>query len=171
MEKEYSIIYDKKLNKLKKLHQHFQYCEIEYNKKMKRARSFEKNEKYRSLAHFYSQLVKRTIDLYYLMRNSYLKILGHVDYSTEFIRADYNYRMKEKEKRAKEFRAKHRFDVWFMQTSLSADYGSFICDKCNRNFYHSPARITLAGKTIYNCCCGYCTNEIVGQDWEKTPYH
>ena len=72
--------------------------------------------------------------------------------------------------------AKHYYSPWFLRTSLDNDYGSFVCDKCNREFYHSPSTITYGvdgeeeKKQIYNCCCGHCTNLIIYKDWCSTPY-
>jgi hypothetical protein len=65
---------------------------------------------------------------------------------------------------------KHRYSPWFMRTDFDNDYGSFTCDKCGCGFYHSPSTITLNGKELYNCCCGNCTNELIFNDWRKTPY-
>lgn len=88
----------------------------------------------------------------------------------EFVQSEYKYWLKKKADGKAAHQTKHKYEPWFLGTSLEADYGTFTCDKCNRKFYHSPATITFAGKTIYNCCCGHCTNIIMVQDWGEEPY-
>ncbi len=65
---------------------------------------------------------------------------------------------------------KHTYELWYMQTSLEADYGSFTCDKCDRLFYHSPSTIYYNHVVKYTCCCGDCTNRIIFNDWHEKPY-
>lgn len=165
-----NIALEEKLNKLKKMHQHFRNRETEYSKKAKRARSWEKRDDYDDLRRVYSQLQMRTIDLSFMVRARYAdqRIISVVD--SERIRSDYQYRLQRKKERAEELKIKHRYAPWFLQTSLDADYGTFVCDKCNRQFYHSPSSISLNGKKVYDCCCGHCTNIIIGRDWDETPY-
>ncbi len=64
----------------------------------------------------------------------------------------------------------HTYEMWFMQNRLGADYGSFLCDKCDRRFYHSPSTIYHDHQEKYSCCCGYCTNEMIYRDWGEKPY-
>lgn len=68
------------------------------------------------------------------------------------------------------FETMHFYSTWFFGTSLTDDYGTYACDRCGRTFYHSPSKITLAAKTVYECCCGHCTNEIISRDHQSTPY-
>jgi hypothetical protein len=65
---------------------------------------------------------------------------------------------------------KHTYDLWFMQNHLSDDYGSFTCDICGREFYHSPSIIYFDSVPKYNCCCGVCVNRIIAKDWREMPY-
>ena len=65
---------------------------------------------------------------------------------------------------------RHTYGMWFMSNSLTADYGTFECGQCGRTFYHSPSEIYKDGKTVYECCCGYCTNNIIFTDWHSKPY-
>jgi hypothetical protein len=67
------------------------------------------------------------------------------------------------ERRAK-FESSHCIVVWFGHTSLNADYGSFCCEKCGCNFYHSPSSVKLGRDKQYNCICGECVNFIVTCD-------
>lgn len=161
---------EEKLGKLKELHQHFQNREAEYSKKLKRARSFEKSEKFNDLMRVYSLLQKRTVDLSFMVRNRYANQRIIAEVYSEQIRRDYQYRLQRKKMRAEELRTKHRYSPWFLQTSLDADYGTFVCEKCNREFYHSPSSISLDGKKVYDCCCGHCANTIISRDWNETPY-
>jgi hypothetical protein len=64
------------------------------------------------------------------------------------------------------------YEPWFMSDSLEADYGQYTCDRCQREFYHSPSTITSrAGTTVYTCCCGHCTNALLGRDYAgQLPY-
>lgn len=64
----------------------------------------------------------------------------------------------------------HTYELWYMQNSLEADYGSFTCDKCGSSFYHSPSTIYYHHVVKYHCCCGYCTNEIILKEWLEKPY-
>lgn len=81
------------------------------------------------------------------------------------------YRLEQKEKRKIEFENKHRYSPWFYSNSFGADYGTYSCDACKRNFHHSPSTITLAGKVVYNCACGNCTNSIIYRDWKEYPFN
>ena len=67
------------------------------------------------------------------------------------------------------FQRKHTYATWFYGTGLHQDYGKFICDKCCREFYHSPSRIKRAGKIVYDSACGYCTNDIITRDYNTQP--
>jgi hypothetical protein len=64
----------------------------------------------------------------------------------------------------------HTYSMWFLQNRLNADYGRFTCERCKREFYHSPSAIYYDDKEKYECCCGHCTNEIIHQDWNARPY-
>ena len=165
-----SKILEEKLDKLKELHQHFKDHEIEYNKKLKRARSWEKIEKYEDLSRVYSLLQERTINLSFMVRARYGNRRIRAEVYSQTIRSEYQYRLQKKKERADELKTKHRYSPWFLQTSFGADYGTFVCDKCNREFYHSPSGSSLNGKKVYDCCCGHCTNEIIGRDWSEKPY-
>lgn len=159
-----------KINRLNELHKHFRDRETEYSKKLKRARSFEKSEKYDDLKRVYSLLQERTVNLSFMVRNRYANQRIIAEVNSVQIRRDYQYRLQRKAKRTEELKTKHRYSPWFLQTSLEADYGTFVCEKCNRKFYHSPSGISINSKKVYDCCCGYCTNEIIKQDWSETPY-
>lgn len=76
---------------------------------------------------------------------------------------DYERRLSEKAEKKQRFLNDPKFSMWFFSGSLGADYGSFQCEKCSRTFYHSPATITIGKETKYVCCCGHCTNEIIGK--------
>lgn len=75
-----------------------------------------------------------------------------------------------KEQGRQKFLTTRYFAPWFMSNSLGADYGEYVCDNCNRTFYHSPSTITKAGKKIISCCCGYCTNQIIKADHGNEPF-
>lgn len=80
------------------------------------------------------------------------------------------WRAEKKAEKKKVFETTYRFGVWFMQTSLGADYGEYTCQKCKRTFYHSPCEIYLAKEKLYNCACGYCTNYYAGMNGQNEIY-
>lgn len=65
---------------------------------------------------------------------------------------------------------KHTYSPWFLSNSLTADYGTYTCDNCQGPFHHSPSTIELGEKTVYNCCCGHCTNMIIYRDHGQQPF-
>lgn len=89
---------------------------------------------------------------------------------TFFASIEWKTRLEIKAEKRKEFESKHKYAPHFMQTSLGADYGQFSCERCKSKFYHSPSTITRGSKTIYEYCCGHCTNTIIYSDWNKEPY-
>ena len=81
-----------------------------------------------------------------------------------------NFRATQKAERKKKFETIHRISVWFGHTSLRSDYGSFSCQKCGYNFYHSPSRILFGKDEQYNCVCGDCVNSILVRDGLKPAF-
>lgn len=69
-----------------------------------------------------------------------------------------------KAERKAKFESSYRVHVWFLQSFLSADYGSFCCDKCFSPFYHSPSTIWLGKVKKVDCACGYCVNKLTQQE-------
>lgn len=69
---------------------------------------------------------------------------------------------------------KRTYAAWYLSLSLTADYGTFYCDKCSREFFHSPSIIYQGGgddaPVLYKCCCGNCTNNIIWEDHKCTPF-
>lgn len=163
--------YINKMVILKRLHASFSAKEEHYASKMDRARSMEKVDFYHEKRKLYSDVRFRTTGLTFALHRRYCsdkKISDSVD--SDMIRSEYEVRLERKERGRQDFLTKHRYAPWFMQTSLSADYGTFVCDRCGGTFYHSPSTITLAGKTVHKCCCGHCTNTIINRDWHEEPY-
>jgi hypothetical protein len=101
----------------------------------------------------------------------YLKFPKQFGTVPDWLKLEYKYyllhKKEQKAKRKKEFETNYRVQVHFMQTSLSADYGSFSCEKCNRNFYHSPSTILLGKALLYKTCCGYCVNDMLSISGQK----
>ncbi len=139
-----------------------------FHQKALRARNFNSIDKWSEKRRMYHDLWCRCNHLIYEMRNVSLDIRYEVDRDCEL--SIYKARLKEKEERRQLFLTKYRYGIWFFSNSLHADYGSFICGRCGIEFYHSPARIYLAGEVVYECCCGNCTNSLIDTDNGKYPY-
>lgn len=80
-----------------------------------------------------------------------------------------DYQERRKAKGQHKFLQTCHYNLWFFSGSLTADYGTFRCDRCGLTFHHSPSTITRAAKPVYTCCCGYCTNELVQN--QSKPYY
>lgn len=113
----------------------------------------------------YREAYKRVFELAMSMRRtrepSVLSYLSNLDYEAS---------LATKASNKQKFDTTCRYAPWFLGTSLSADYGTFTCDRCRSKFFHSPSTISLGTKEEYNCCCGNCTNLLVYSDHQETPY-
>ena len=160
-----------KTEKLKRLNSSFLEKKELHRKKMMRARKFETEEFHSEKYKLYYLLSSRASDLAYNIRRHFLYEKRITDWGdAENIKMDYRIRLSKKAKGRENYLTKHKYGLWFLGSSLGADYGEFTCDKCGCTFYHSPSEITLAGKVVYNCCCGHCTNSIINRDWGEEPY-
>ena len=81
-----------------------------------------------------------------------------------FVKDDWKARPAIKAERKAKFDSTYRVSLWFMQNSFGADYGIYVCDRCSRTFYHSPARVYLGKELKYDCTCGHCTNLLTGKN-------
>lgn len=70
----------------------------------------------------------------------------------------------QKLERKKKFDSNYRISIHFMQTSLSADYGTFYCDRCKSKFYHSPSDVYYGAELLYTNCCGNCVNKLLSRN-------
>ncbi len=132
------------------------------HQKALRAKKFYSIDKWSEKRRMYHDLWCRCNHLIHEMRNVSPDIRNEVDNFYEL--AVYKARLKQKEEKRQAFLTKYRYNIWFYSNSLTADYGTFTCNICSVKFYHSPARIYLAGKIIHDCCCGNCTNNLIGKD-------
>lgn len=73
-------------------------------------------------------------------------------------------RQRRKQERREKFNSTYRALLWFLSNSFGADYGSFNCENCSREFYHSPATIKKGKQLVHECVCGYCCNRITATD-------
>ncbi len=80
-------------------------------------------------------------------------------------------RAKRKEEGRLKFESNFRVYLHFFQNSLSADYGTFICDNCNRKFYHSPSDVYYGAKKEYSSCCGHCVNRKMALNRQEEVYN
>ena len=159
-----------KLERLTSLFKHFKSLRDFHNKEILTASIHKDIDYHYSQYTLYISLTNRAISLGDRIKRQLIPKPIRVNIEKEFVKNEYEYWLKKKADRKADYQTKHKYEPWFLGTSLDADYGTCTCDKCNRKFYHSPATITFAGKTIYNCCCGHCTNKIMVQDWGEEPY-
>lgn len=61
-------------------------------------------------------------------------------------------------------------EPWFNSQSLGADYGTYTCEICSREFYHSPSTVEKKDEVLHNCICGNCANKILAQDHGSTYF-
>lgn len=144
-----------------------------FDKKVDLARNDNTREKHYTSLKLYRNFNHRVFNLIFSLK--YPKEFGESNAWERFTsyRSSEQYKKQEAERIAtgkEKFYTKHYYSMWFMSNSLGADYGTHTCDKCGRVFHHSPSRITKAAKQVYDCVCGYCTNEIIHRDWNSTPY-
>ncbi|GHU80126.1 hypothetical protein FACS1894145_5840 [Bacteroidia bacterium] len=159
-----------KINEAQRLLRSFFEKEKLYRNKLFRSRKDSSIEYNRRKREIYSNLYKRASNLVYRL-DRLERGKDIIDYTDKiFIQGEYEATLKRKAERKEQFLSLHRYSKWYMSDSLGADYGLFKCDKCGYEFYHSPSTISLAGKTVYNCCCGYCTNTIIYNDYRKKIY-
>lgn len=85
------------------------------------------------------------------------------DIQKQKIAKSYELSLERKVQRKHLFETTIRVSLFFFQSSLTADYGQFQCEKCSSIFYHSPARIMQGKELLYSCVCGYCANNISGE--------
>lgn len=101
------------------------------------------------------------------------RLIPHFD--TKMAINNYHYtilRIQEKKEQKKlDFQNKFRFQIWFMQTTLGADYGQFECNKCGRIFYHSPTRVYKAKQKLFNCACGHCVNNMASSNGDEEIFY
>ncbi|MCZ8020205.1 MAG: hypothetical protein O9302_03240 [Cyclobacteriaceae bacterium] len=147
----------------------YQYCRDKYKYHFDKCLLTSDYEEFESLEtkyKLYQYFAERAHNLLFNLK--FPKQFGTVP---DWLKLEYKYcllhKKEQKAKRKKEFEKNYRVQVHFMQTSLSADYGSFTCEKCNRNFYHSPSTILLGKALLYKTCCGYCVNDMLSISGQK----
>lgn len=135
-------------------------------KKYQRARKCETIDLHYDAYRFYSDLSSRVTTLIFSLRRN--DKFGSGRNWWEVNAQEYKKRkLQEKENRKQEFENNYRVFLHFFQNSLRADYGTWICDKCARTYYHSPSDVYLGTKKKYESCCGHCVNTLMirnGQD-------
>jgi len=135
-------------------------------KKIRRARSLESINLHDRKRQEYSKLETRARNLFFRLRRE-KKAFESDTFDAEYT---YKYAQRKKAENKEKFEKLRNYSPWFFSDSFRADYGSFTCDKCKSTFHHSPSTITQGVKTLYECCCGYCTNSIIRSDWSEEPF-
>lgn len=140
-----------------------------FRAKYDRARRPDYRERYWEKYCLYRDFSNRAFHLIFNLRHPKRFGIRSLLYQTpeEFRKRQQNRIAKGKER----FERLHTYSTWFMQTSFRSDYGTYKCNKCGRVFYHSPSTIYRAKAVVYNCACGYCTNDIIKSDYNQEPYH
>lgn len=157
----------KRINRIRELIDLLEQKKSLYFEKSMRARSTEKHDYWFTK---YSLIHKITYQ-YYVNRRMPAYQFGEVSPVREWTKNQYKRAEIERVESGKQkFQTLHYYVPWFFGTSLRDDYGTYTCDRCGRTFYHSPSKITKAAKTVFTCCCGYCTNEIISRDHGSSPY-
>ncbi len=59
------------------------------------------------------------------------------------------------------FDSKIQVQLYFMQNTLHADYGTHTCAKCSDKFHHSPSDVYRGKNLEYSNVCGYCVNNLL----------
>lgn len=162
-----SLTRTQRQTRIRQLIQELELIKDRYWKKYERARSEHRQNFY------WNQyiILRNVIYRYYQSRFIYVNRFGEPDIlqskQASYYKQDEAVRI---ERGRNKFLNTHFYTSWFFGMSLSDDYGTYQCDYCNRTFHHSPSKITKAAKTVYECCCGYCTNEIIQRDHKELPY-
>nr|WP_319509387.1 hypothetical protein [uncultured Draconibacterium sp.] len=158
------------LEKLRNIAKHFSEISTMYYQKFRRARKFENMDKYLELYRRYRNYADRAQSL--IFKLSYVYTFGDGRKWYEMTGIQWLDHKKElKEKRKAEFESKYSVSVWFMQTSLRADYGIFTCSKCGAKFYHSPCDVYKGKSLITATCCGHCANRYFRNNGQDEVYH
>ena len=140
-----------------------------YRKKMLRARSIKMVDKWESLWQRYRRTTMRTQRLYWDIKTGARFPEGRN--SWEPTPEQYKQRSKEwKAKRKAEFDQKIFVGMWFYSTSFGADYGTFNCHSCGRQFYHSPATLYRGKEKLHECTCGHCVNQTLRNNRQDLVY-
>lgn len=161
---------ENKLLQISKIHKKCQRLGKKYWRDALKENNTDIYERYHFKSALYRNFEKRCIDLAWCLKHN--KKFGEVP-SWFYLEYDSYNRLlaSRKAERKANFENTHRIRVWFLQTSLSADYGSFVCNKCGSTFYHSPTEVKLGKSVKYTCICGDCVNSIVTRDGGKMVFH
>jgi hypothetical protein len=119
--------------------------------KYSRARKEETKRIWRAKLDFYSSLGKRCFRL--LISDAEKPINAKKDYED---------RQTLKKIRRERFENRVSIQCVFDGEHLGADYGTFECEDCSRDFSHSPRRILKNIKIIKECVCGRCAKNYSG---------
>lgn len=140
-----------------------------HRKKWERARKNETRQFHYNKMRNYSEHRFRCSTLLFSIRRN--EKFGEIPYFMKLDPKRYSQRkLKEKAERRMKFESNYRIHLWFYSERLSADYGTHSCDKCNREYYHSPSTVYFGSKKKYSNCCGYCVNNLLEHNRQEPLY-
>lgn len=157
------------LEKVLKIHKRCRILSKRYFDKSLKSTDWSESHALFDLSKLYRCFERRCYNLEFLLRFPHK--FGDISIFKEMEnKSELNFRSTRKAERKAKFETIHRISVWYGHTSLGADYGSFSCQKCGYNFYHSPSRILFGKDEQYNCVCGDCVNSILRHDGLKPVF-
>jgi hypothetical protein len=135
-----------------------------YNNKWNRARKMETIDKHFETYKMYRDFSYRATKLILSLRRAEKFGDGRQWFEMDGKRFK-EFRAEIKKERRLKFEQNYRVHLHFMSESLRADYGTFNCDNCKREFYHSPSTIYKGSEKKHSNCCGHCVNNLM--NWNK----
>jgi uncharacterized membrane-anchored protein len=160
------------LNRLREMLLSFAERENYHSAKCRRARKSENFNFHWERAKYYLELRRRVSHLAFFSDGEFIQVNAKYSRWADLWMAKSRWaaRLRHKEEGKAKFERTHKYSKWFFSDSLTADYGTFQCERCHNRFYHAPSTILKGAKQIYYCCCGNCTNTIIHADHGINPY-
>ncbi|WP_214112480.1 hypothetical protein [Aequorivita echinoideorum] len=141
-----------------------------YRRKYQRARNQDIRENHYKKYRLYNDLCQRCRELFSSL--VYPKKFGWGRHFWEFDAKEYiEKQAKYKQAKKDKFETAYRIHLHFFQNSFSADYGTYNCDRCKRQFHHSPSDVYLGSKKKFSHCCGHCVNTLLERNGQETIFN
>ena len=141
-----------------------------YNEKWRRARTSKTIDKHFETYKLYRDSSRRASDLIYRIKRNEKFGDGRQWFEMDG-KKHKEYRANIKEERKLKFEENYRVHLHFLSERLGADYGIYNCDKCKREFYHSPSYVYKGAEEKYSNCCGHCVNNMMESNRQDQVYN